>query len=409
MNLAGRKENSFPTQFFRVFRVLYCILLLIVSVSAKGQVREIESPAPPGSVAPNLAVGQNGRVYLSWIEKLGDNRAALRFSVREGDGWTAARTIAEGANWFVNWADFPSIVALPDGSLAAHWLVKSGPATFAYDVHISRSFDGGKTWGKSFVPHRDGTQTEHGFVSMFPAGDGLLAAVWLDGREMKSGGGDHGHGEMTLRYASIAKDGKIRDEAALDARVCECCQTSAAMTEDGPVVVYRDRSEDEIRDISIQRRVNGRWSGPQTVVRDGWKINGCPVNGPAVAAAGRRVAVAWYTGADDAPQVKFAASEDGGASFAKPLRIDGGHPVGRVGLVMTGDGAAWISWLEKTGSGGEVRVRRIDRKGNAGDSITVAPSGTARSNGFPRMVVANDRLIFAWTGGRVLTAELQLR
>lgn len=409
MNRAGRKENTYSASFSRVFRVLHFLLALFVSMSANAQVRETESPAPPGSVAPNLAVGQGGRVYLSWVEKLGDNRAALRFSVREGDSWTAARTIAEGANWFVNWADFPSIVALPDGSLAAHWLVKSGPATFAYDVHISRSFDGGKTWGKSFVPHRDGTQTEHGFVSMFPAGGGLLAAVWLDGREMKTGGADHGHGEMTLRYASIAKDGTIKDEAALDARVCECCQTSAAMTEYGPVVVYRDRSEDEIRDISIQRRVNGRWIGPQTVARDGWKINGCPVNGPAVAAAGRRVAVAWYTGADDAPQVKFAVSEDGGASFTKPLRIDDGHPVGRVDMVMEGDGAAWVSWLEKTDSGGEVRVRRIDRKGNAGDSITVAPSGTARSNGFPRMVVANDRLIFAWTGGRVLTAELRLR
>jgi hypothetical protein len=37
------------------------------------------------------------------------------------------------------------MVALPDGSLAAHWLVKSGSGTYAYDVNISRSFDGGKT------------------------------------------------------------------------------------------------------------------------------------------------------------------------------------------------------------------------------------------------------------------------
>jgi len=41
----------------------------------------------------------------------------------------------------------------------------------------------------------------------------------------------------------------------LDTRVCECCQTSVAMTAEGPVVVYGDCSEaeKEIRDISIVR------------------------------------------------------------------------------------------------------------------------------------------------------------
>jgi len=106
--------------------------------------------------------------------------------LKEGDGWSAPRVIAEGANWFVNWADFSSMVALPDGSLADHWLVKRGAETFDYDVNISRSFDGGKTWGNPFVPHRDGVKAEHRLVSMFAAKDGSLAAVWLDWREMKA-------------------------------------------------------------------------------------------------------------------------------------------------------------------------------------------------------------------------------
>jgi hypothetical protein len=177
--------------------------LLLFPLAALAQVRELPSPAGQGSGQPNLAVSPDGRVYLSWIERLGEGRFSLRFATREGDGWSTPKVIAEGSNWFVNWADFPSMVALPDGSLAAHWLVKSGPETFDYDVNISRSFDGGKSWGKPFVPHRDGVKAEHGFVSMFAAKDGSLAAVWLDGREMKADPNDahgHGHGNMTLRW-----------------------------------------------------------------------------------------------------------------------------------------------------------------------------------------------------------------
>src|SRR6185369_7249135 len=152
------------------------------------QVRELSSPAGPGSGQPNMAASADGRVYLSWIERLGEGRFSLRFSTLEKDGWSTPKVIAEGSNWFVNWADFPSLAALPDGSLAAHWLVKSAQDTYAYDVMISRSLDGGKA--------------EHGFVSLFAAKDGSLAAVWLDGREMKpaEGSHDHGRGNMTLRY-----------------------------------------------------------------------------------------------------------------------------------------------------------------------------------------------------------------
>ncbi len=384
--------------------------LCLFAAVTLAQVRELPSPAGPSSGQPNLAVARDGRVYLSWIEKLGGGRFSLRFAVKEKDAWSAPRVIAEGANWFVNWADFPSLIVLPDGSLAAHWLVKNGPGTFDYEVTIARSFDGGKTWGKPFVPHRDGKLAEHGFVSLFAARDGNLAAIWLDGREMKPGAGDHGHGdgEMTLRYVKIKRDGTLTDEAVLDARVCECCQTSAALTEAGPVVVYRDRSETETRDISIVRLVNGQWSQPRTVVPDNWQINGCPVNGPSVAAAGRRVAVAWFTAVNNQPRVKLAFSNDAGASFGAPVTIDDGNPAGRVEALLLDDGSALVCWLEKLPEGGAVRVRRVRPNGKLEAANTIAPSGAARSSGFPQMVRTGKTLVFAWTGARVLTATLPL-
>lgn len=387
--------------------------LCLFSTFGFAQVRELPSPAGAGSGQPNLAVSPDGRVHLSWIERLSEGRVALRFSTLEKGAWSAPRVIAEGANWFVNWADFPSMIALPDGSLAAHWLVKSGTGTFDYDVTISRSFDGGKTWGKPFVPHRDGVKAEHGFVSLFAAKDGNLAAVWLDGREMKADANDahgHGHGNMTLRSVKIKRDGTLTDDAVLDARVCECCQTSAAMTAEGPVVVYRDRSEaeKEIRDISIVRLKDGKWSVPRPVFADNWQLNGCPVNGPSVAATGRRVAVAWFTGANNASRVKLGFSNDGGESFGEPIIVDDGNPAGRVETLLLNDGSALVCWLEKLPAGGEVRVRRIRPDGKRDDAITVAPSGTARSNGFPQMARVGNNLVFAWTGARVMTATLTL-
>lgn len=391
------------------FLISLIVSMWLLSTLSVAQVRELPSPAGANSGQPNLTVAPNGRVYLSWIEKLEGGRFSLRFSIKEKDGWSTPRVIAEGANWFVNWADFPSMIALKDGSLAAHWLVKSAPGTFDYNVTISRSFDGGKTWEKPFVPHRDGVQAEHGFVSLLQAKDGSLAAIWLDGREMKAANEshDHGHGNMTLRYVKIKRDGTLTEEALLDAKVCECCQTSAAMTSDGAVAVYRDRSDDELRDISIVRLRDGKWSEPKTLFPDNWKINGCPVNGPSIAAAGRRVAVAWFTGVNNQSRVKLVFSRDAGANFDAPIIVDDGNPIGRVETLLLDDGSALVVWLEKLSDGGAVRVRRIHPDGKRDEAITVAPSGTARSNGFPQMVRTGNTLIFAWTSSRVLTATMQ--
>ena len=109
-------------------------------------IRASESPAGTDSREPDLSATPDGRVILSWVQKIGEKRYALRIAERDANGWSEVRTVAEGENWFINWADFPSVIALKDGSLAAHWLVKSGASTYAYDVNIARSRDRGKTW-----------------------------------------------------------------------------------------------------------------------------------------------------------------------------------------------------------------------------------------------------------------------
>jgi hypothetical protein len=365
---------------------------------AIGEITPVASPAGAGSGMPQLTTAPDGRVLLSWLEPVGERVYALRLSILQDGGWSAPTTVVERPDFFVNWADFPSAVALPDGRLAVHWLERIAEATYAYGVRVAQSLDGGRTWSAPVTPHRDTSPQEHGFVTLFARGDSL-AAVWLDGRNFEGHEGHHGEGgaEMMLLYTTIAADGSLGPELALDTRVCDCCQTAAAHTDAGPVVVYRDRSPEEIRDISIVRLRDGAWTAPQAVHADGWHITGCPVNGPAIAAEGSQVAVAWFTAAQDTARVRVAFSDDDGASFTPPLRVDDGDPIGRVDVVMLDDGSALVSWLERTEDGAEVRVRSVNRTGRLTPAQTVAASEAARASGFPRMTRLGDEVWFAWT------------
>lgn len=386
--------------------------------------QSITSPAAANSAQPQLSVSKHG-VLVSWIERNGE-LATLKFAERTASGWTPARTIASGRDWFVNWADVPSVLRLPSGALVAHWLQKSGPSTYSYDVRLSHSTDDGKTWSASYLPHHDGTPTEHGFASLFPMGEGF-GLVWLDGRAMKGGehGGEHGGGgAMSVRFGQFDKSFKQIAETAVDTKVCECCPTAAAVTAEGIVAAYRNRSDEEVRDNYVSRFVNGKWTTPQPVFNDNWKIAACPVNGPALAANGRTVAMTWFTVKQEQGQAYLAFSGDAGATFGKPIRVDDGGSLGRVDVELLPDGAALVTWIEfadqpgePKGGGGraQFRARRIDRGGTRSAAVTVAGIAGNRASGYPRAAVGNGEVVFAWTesvdggGLHVRTAAARLR
>ncbi|MEJ7674473.1 MAG: hypothetical protein WKF59_17695 [Chitinophagaceae bacterium] len=185
-------------------------------------------------------------------------------------------------------------------------------------------------------------------------------------------------------------------------RVCDCCQTSAALTANGPVVVYRDRSDEELRDISIVRFVNGKWTEPKTIFPDQWKIAGCPVNGPRASAQGNNLAIAWFSSPDKKSQVNIIFSDDGGASFNKPIRIDEENAVGRVDVVMLDEKSAMVSWME----GAVIKAARINKDGTKDSSIIIASSSESRSSGFPQMTKSDNNLIFAWTDDKDKTIKV---
>ncbi len=359
------------------------------------------SPAGDATVQPQLSASGDS-VILSWLENT-SSQTALKFSERTAAGWSAPRLVSFGDNFFSNYADVPSVVRLADRSLVAHWLQLNGGSSSAYDLRLSRSSDDGRTWSAPFSPHHDGTNTEHGFASLFDTGAGL-GLIWLDGRAMKPGAGpdDEGTGDMGLRAAHFDRSGKQLSENAVDLRVCECCSTAAAVTTDGPIVAYRNRSADEVRDIYASRFTGDAWTVPAPVHLDGWKIDGCPVNGPALSANGRGVAVTWFTAPKDEGHAYVAFSQDAGRTFSAPVQVDEAGSLGRVAVEQLADGAAVVGWIERTGRSTAYKVRRVERDGQRSAAVTVTDLGERRNSGYPRLARRGRELVFAWTGGRDL-------
>ncbi len=356
----------------------------------------VDPPAGPGAMAPNLS-RSGDEVLLTWLEPVqphdGSDAAPyrLRFARYEEGAWGLPRTIVERNDFFANWADLPSIVPAAGGALYAHWLQKTGEDLYAYSVMMARSTDGAETWQMLGPVHDDATETEHGFVSLVPAGGGVggVRSFWLDGREMVQGGA------MTLRTALVSDT--VGTGRVLDDRVCECCSTSAAVTSAGPVFVYRDRSDEEVRDVSIVRLVDGHWTKPKPVHRDDWLIAGCPVNGPVVAARGDLVVVAWFTGAVKQGAVLAAFSTDGGASFSAPITLDDTMPLGRVDLLLAPSGDAIVCWLDTATDAGTIQLCRATPDGDRGPCVTVATTGQSRASGFPRIAFLDSAVLVVWT------------
>lgn len=373
------------------------------SISSK--VEMMVSPAGDSCAEPYLVSDKNGSVYLSWVEKKGKH-AALKFSSLVNDKWSAPITIASGDNWFVNWADYPVLSTDDSNNFMAHFLEKSDTAKFTYDVKLISSTDTGKTWANPRILHDDGKKAEHGFVSIIPYND-LFFVTWLDGRktaneESHGGGHDGHHGEMSLRAAFIDKNGNKTNEWELDSRICDCCQTTAAITNDGPVVVYRDRSEDEIRDMSIVRFVNEAWTAPGSIHADNWQIKACPVNGPRADAIGNNLAVAWFSAKDQKSEVKIVFSNDNGSTFGKPIRVDEEKAIGRVDVSMLDSVTAMVSWLE----GSMIKAVKVHSDGTKESLVVISATSEKRSSGFPQMTRSGNKLFFAWTDDNAKTIRV---
>ena len=393
--------NQLITWFYIVSLVSLFTSCQQDSVDKAILLEDIAVPSTAGA-QPNLTKDELGNLYLSWIEELQNDTFSLQYSKLGTDGqWLPAQEIVKGNNWFINWADFPSLTTFNNGGFAAHWLQMRDTGTYDYDIYVSTSEEG-NNWNEPFILHDDQLAAEHGFVSMASYGKDEIMATWLDGRNTKQtdntidNGHGHGHGgAMTLRTAIFNIDGQKRNKVALDNRICDCCQTDLVISNEGPIIVYRDRSQREVRDMSIVRQIDGQWTEPKTVYNDEWLINGCPVNGPSIAVKDSITVVAWYTEANEVPKVQIAISEDYGANFSTPIRIDEETPLGRVDVLIDEE-EILVTWLSKKDKG-SLNLTKVNMSNHEIRTHHLSHMDMSRRSGFPIIEKANDRMIVAWS------------
>jgi hypothetical protein len=317
--------------------------------------------------------------------------------------------LRSGTDWFINWADFPSVVKYKD-SLGnnvqfSHWLQYSGEGTYDYDIYAAIEYSESK---EHFKLHKDTVAAEHGFLSSAPIPGGGLQVSWLDGRFTKQVSlkadeptvDDHGHGgggAMTLRTKALSDDTSVE----LDHRVCDCCNTATVATDSLIMVAYRDRSEHEIRDIAYVTKPTSddEWSTPKLVHADNWEINGCPVNGPALAAndAGD-IAVVWYTAPADLAQINFARYDPNADSFNFPILLDDEIPLGRVDIQLADDGAAYVTGITtKEGTDDAFLTLWTISPTDEVEREELTITSAARSSGFLKIALFEDKLYWART------------
>lgn len=383
-------------KFFGLICLTTTFLLAACTSNPESSIKENPSPASDNSFYPRLFTDNTGTVFMSWMEQDENSVTKLKYATLKDDTWSEPVEIASDSTWFVNWADYPAIIARNGNPMAAHWLDKVDGGTYAYHIKM-KAYN--ESWSESFTPHADNTPTEHGFVSMTSATDSSYMALWLDGRNtLDREVDDYANMDkaMTLRAAQISTTGDVMEEYLVDEMVCDCCQTAIVKTEIGYAAAYRNRTPDEIRDIYTTTLINDEWSEPTAINNDNWQIAACPVNGPAIDAHGNTVAVAWFTGANDEAVVKMALSQDHGQTYGVPIILDDQAPLGRVDLNMS-DESLWVSWLRPNQEGAELLIRKYDLKGEMMEEYSVPGLSKDRSSGFPQITEYGDGLVISYT------------
>jgi hypothetical protein len=376
----------------------FTIIFFFLAISCTSKdvvVKEIRFLHENSNAQPSLVSGE-GSLSLSWISSNEGNKSTLNFSQLKEGKWTNTQTMATGSNWFVNWADFPAH-AINENLILSSYLKKSDSGTYTYDVILSLQKLSGEKVKEDFLLNTDGVKAEHGFVSIIPNHNQGFFITWLDGRNTVDKDLDGYHKPMTIRFAEITNKGDIIDESELDSATCDCCQTSIAVTNKGPVVVYRDRSYKEVRDIYIARKINGIWGVPTPIHNDGWEINGCPVNGPKVASNSNNLAISWFTVSNEKPTVNLSFSKSNGASFGTPIKINDDDAIGRVDVAFLNPQEVLVSYIEGDDVGTYLRIKKVSIDGKVSAPITISKIDGGRNSGVPQLEILDNEAFIVWT------------
>ncbi len=204
------------------------------------------------------------------------------------------------------------------------------------EIKIARSGDGGATFSAPVSLQAAGAAGDRGWHALTLDAEGVAHVVWLDHRGLATPGGEHAAHSMdaaaadgvamaqksSLYYASFGA--RAEPERAVTSGVCYCCKTALiALPGRRLVAAWRHVYAGDMRDMAFTESADGgrTFAAPIRVSADGWSINGCPDDGPALAAGpDQRVHIVWPTvipGAEPLGALFYAAMRDEGGFTAR--------------------------------------------------------------------------------------------
>jgi hypothetical protein len=354
--------------------------------------RELAAPAPVGSITPRVIAREDGSVILSWLEPKDDGTASFRFSLRRDGAWSQPATIAQGHRFSRDRASAPGVIALSNRNLIAYWSQKPAsqePSGNAIELYMATSTDGGEHWSATTLVNRAEAQTgeDNGYASAAALNSAEAEFIWLDGRNWDK------DKRVQLLSRTVRADGAMSEVSLLDPDTCTCCSTALVRTASGLLAAYRGHTPEDIRDISLIQNTAGTWAQPRIIHPDHWHIQACPVNGPHLDTDGKRTALIWFTAPQDQPVVKLAFSEDGGATFASPLRMDTGKALGRAQVVLLKPRSAVAFWLENESGTARLLARRVRDNALLEDPFELSRGGNI---GYPHAARSTDGILLTW-------------
>jgi len=294
-------------------------------------------------------------------------------------------------------------------------------------IRLAESTDGGHTFAAPIDLSGPGVAGIRGWAALASGADGAWYAAWLDGRAEAAkkaaagasaparpagdaAGGHHHHGGSTAAgplqevfYRVVGRD-LHAPEALAASGVCFCCKTAIlgprASDTSQAILAWRHIFPGSERDIalSVIDGASGRPAPMTRVSDDRWQLQGCPDDGPSLAAAGTgTIHVVWPTlaeagSADAAPEKAiYHARTTDGRIFTPRRRLDrpgsgAAHPV----VAALASGPAVALWDELADGTRRVVAQPLREPA---EPIVLGP-GT-----YPSVAALDDGFVVAWTVG----------
>lgn len=334
---------------------LAALLLLAAGCAASparspewASLREVtpEFLAARGARQASLAADTHGRVALTFVTRDTSGAMDLWLSISTDGGVTFGepQRVNERPGAVSSFAEARPMAAFGEGGrLALVWTEMreaSGHGHgMAADVWVRSSGDGGANLGPTSRVNddADGKPAYHGFATLAFAPDGALFAAWMDERENPP---VEGEASSAALYGAVSRDGGQRWEKnrRITDRLCPCCRNAIATAAPGTVaIVYRSAGHD-LRDPALALSTDGgaTFAMDTLLSPDGWKVDACPVAGPALTASADGGMVAWYSEAEG-PRVYVAPWRAGvGLSGVRRAMTDSLHDAAHPRLASAG-------------------------------------------------------------------------